>query len=573
MSAASSSPAPSPQQSAAAKSSRVCLNCRRKKKRCDKALPSCGRCTYSLQVCQHEDDIGLPGGASMPGPIRFESFMDQVVSPTRTYTPVLEHLASPQPLGPRWSILNPSLFASMDANEDISSFACRCLSDILGHRQGTEHIVASYFSGVNTWFTIIERASFDADLKDMWAVPSAETAVLTLCMRLITRTPNAVNPVAGMGDSLYLSAKTMLSLVQSKVALSIPLLQAELLVAMYEFSHSMPQQAYMTVGRCFQISRAFGWHHDMFWSEERQSHVPRELKLCSILWWAIVYVDCLVHVSYQDQKYPMHAANLHWDFSIPFPESFDQYLPGSLTFGFQGQGQSSGSSSSSSIGYLDANIDHIDGMVWPEATSAWYLSNVLQQLGSPTPATAADRNMLSGAITAHTINVLSGNWKRGDRTAAVGTNFIALMKVNQPGLISGSTVPSGATTPTTTTTTMTGTSLLDPASATAGNNDPRPVETIRSVISSIYSASLNTEQAEPRLRNGGVAPCGAFSMYYASLLLISHGGGVLQDGDWLRKVEGFKRTLEAFGRRWKIADRYVESINIALGNRLGNFLP
>jgi len=79
-------------------------------------------------------------------------------------------------------------------------------------------------------------------------------------------------------------------------------------------------------------------------------------------------------------------------------------------------------------------------------------------------------------------------------------------------------------------------------------------------------------------------------MYYASLLLISHGDGVLQDSEWLQKVESFKSTLERFTSRWKIAgrlllvfayverlnadymrykERYVESINIALANRLG----
>jgi len=118
----------------------------------------------------------------------------------------------------------------------------------------------------------------------------------------------------------------------------------------------------------------------------------------------------------------MHTANLHYDFSIPFPESFDQYLLGSMGIGFGGH--AGGAVAGSGAPFLDANIDQIDGIVWPEATSAWYLSNVLHQLSSPTTPTTADRNMLSGAITAHTINMLSSNWKRGDRTAAVGLNFM-----------------------------------------------------------------------------------------------------------------------------------------------------
>lgn len=157
------------------------------------------------------------------------------------------------------------------------------------------------------------------------------------------------------------------------------------------------------------------------------------------------------------------------------------------------------------------------------------------------------------------------------------------MKINQPGLLN----TSGTTTPTPSTTALT-------TPAATADTDRRPVDTIRSVISSIYSSALNSSNsaassAENQLRGGAVAPCGAFSMYYASLLLISHGGGVLGDGEWLGKVEGFVGALEVVGRRWRIAgefffllggcvwgvfadgwtERYVESIRVALGSRLG----
>ncbi|KAK0734308.1 hypothetical protein B0T26DRAFT_64377 [Lasiosphaeria miniovina] len=531
MSAASSSPATSPQAaSAGAKSSRVCLNCRRKKKRCDKALPSCGRCTYSLQACQHEDDVVLPlGSSSAQGPIRFEPFLGHHVSPTLTFAssagdPVLEHFASQQ-LATRWNALNQALFAPMDSAEDIHSFAFRCLSEIVGGQRQVDYVASHYFLGVNTWFTVVERESFNRQLEDLWTTPSAETCALILSMRLITRVPDQNNP-GGMGDSLYLSVKTTLSVIQTKIPLSIPLLQAELLVAMYEFSHSMSQQAYMTAGRCFQMSKAFNWHYKPFWSEERQRLNPRDLKLFSILWWAIVYVDCLIHVGYQDQKYPMHTSGLSSDFWIPFPEAFDQYLLGSLMIGFQG-------------GPIDANIDQIDTMVWPEASSAWYMSNVLHQLTAPSPVSPVDRNTLSGVITQHTLQVMERNWKMGDRTGSVGTNFIALMKLNQPGLLAG-----------------------------FPTDNAQPIETIRSVIKSVYSTALNNAASTSRLSNGGVSPCGAFALYYASLLLISHGEGVLEDAGWLQKVEVLKKSLEWFSARWKLADKYLESLNIALTARL-----
>jgi len=197
--------------------------------------------------------------------------------------------AAGQQLG-AYNTLNPSLFATMDALEDIHHYVFRTLLEVAENRQGVENVTQAYFRDVNTWFTVVQQGAFERQLDDMWVSPSAETAVLVLCMRLIIRPPNA-NPFSGMADRHYLSTKTMLSIVQSKVPLSISLLQAELLISLYEFSHSMPQQAYMSVGNCFQMSRAFGWHSKSFWTLGPQSHGPRELKLCSILWWAIVYVD------------------------------------------------------------------------------------------------------------------------------------------------------------------------------------------------------------------------------------------------------------------------------------------
>lgn len=194
-----------------------------------------------------------------------------------------------QQLG-RYNTLNPALFATMDSTEGIHSYVFRTLLEVVESRQGVENVTQAYFRDVNSLFTIIPEGLFERQLDEMWMNPSAETAVLVLCMRLIIRPPNA-NPLSGMADRHYLSTKTMLSIVQSKVPMSIPLLQAELLIALYEYKHAMPQQAYMSVGNCFQMSRAFGWHNKSFWTLGPQSPGPRELKLCSILWWAIVYVD------------------------------------------------------------------------------------------------------------------------------------------------------------------------------------------------------------------------------------------------------------------------------------------
>lgn len=183
-----------------------------------------------------------------------------------------------------------SVFTAIYSAKDIHSLACGAVLDILGNQHRAREAVAAYFEGVNRWFTIVDQPGFEVRFDDMWEKPSAETCVLVLAMSIVASPPSPKSG-KGMGDAVYHSTKAILSLVQSSLPMSTQLLQAELLVALYEFSHSMPQQAYLSLGRCVHMARAFGWHNKTFWSDVQRASGPRELKLCSILWWEIVYVD------------------------------------------------------------------------------------------------------------------------------------------------------------------------------------------------------------------------------------------------------------------------------------------
>lgn len=120
----------------------------------------------------------------------------------------------------------------------------------------------------------------------------------------------------------------------------------------------------------------------------------------------------LLNISYPDQKYPLSVDEL--DFSIPLPQAFDQYLSGAAALGFQArQGE-----------LADAHIDRIEDIIWPEANSAWYLSTFLHEVQGPTTLTPVDRNNLTDAVTAHTLNIMGVRWRFGNRSAAINANFM-----------------------------------------------------------------------------------------------------------------------------------------------------
>lgn len=121
--------------------------------------------------------------------------------------------------------------------------------------------------------------------------------------------------------------------------------------------------------------------------------------------------DSLLSVCFPNQKLPLSVTET--DFIVPFPEYFDQHLGGHM-------------SPLPPDAAADGNNDRIAGMVWPESYSAWYLSTLLRQIhcASNPPPTVAERNALSHAVSAHTMDTMSKNWRFGSRCATTAMNFM-----------------------------------------------------------------------------------------------------------------------------------------------------
>lgn len=239
----------------------------------------------SLEFCQHEDDQepSLPaetsaqpsfevlGGVNAQGPFAVSTFLGS-------------QLGAPSPT------ISPALFAPLETTEDVHHYVSRSLAHIIGDRLATESTVRYYFGTVNSWFTVVERVGFEERLERMWSEPSAETGLLVLCMLLTARSPEEA-PTVSMQNSLYHSVKMLCGIVATKTPLSTSMLQAHLLICLYELGHFMPQQAYLTLGTCTTIVRAFGWFDESFWGQDQWIVRAKELKLCSILWWSVVFLE------------------------------------------------------------------------------------------------------------------------------------------------------------------------------------------------------------------------------------------------------------------------------------------
>ncbi|KAF3764703.1 hypothetical protein M406DRAFT_331026 [Cryphonectria parasitica EP155] len=511
---------PSPSSDGGAKSSRVCLNCRRKKKKCDKKLPSCGRCTYSLEFCQHEDDQAASRSADPSARTSFES-LGNINAPGSF---AVSAFLGGQ-IGPANPTISPALFAPLGTTEDIHHFVSRSLAQIVGDRSTTESIIRYYFGTINAWFTIIESASFEERLEQMWAEPSAETGLLALCMLLIVRSPEET-PAVSMQNSLYHAVKTLCGVVVAKLPLSTSLLQAHLLICLYELGHLMPQQAYLTLGTCITIVRAFGWLDESFWGQDQWIVRARELKLCSILWWTVVFLES--GLQSEELGYPQVIPSL--SFAIPFPETFDPILQLSQA----GPEQYGGSIQESTYRFANDGDEKIETIVFPEAKSASLLSQVLVRT-KPSSVPTLPRETLHAAIVDHARNIVSTPWKDGSRFAALSLAYTAMLKLNYPHLGLGRTSQP----------------VFDPSDRSAVQS------TIQVIDSICHNAQLITSSSGSLSFTGPLVPTLAHSMFLAAKVLVTTGGALAQGVDFSNKIQLLRGCLEVFAKRWKIAAMIV----------------
>lgn len=120
--------------------------------------------------------------------------------------------------------------------------------------------------------------------------------------------------------TFYVDVREYHFLVESAGILSLHLLQAGLLLALYEFGHAIFPNAYTTIGHCARIGHAMYIHHGA--SAPLLLGPPTswaEVEERSRVWWAVFLLDRLPHLG-----------NPVLPFSVQDPNQ-DDYLPCSGT--------------------------------------------------------------------------------------------------------------------------------------------------------------------------------------------------------------------------------------------------
>lgn len=143
-------------------------------------------------------------------------------------------------------------------------------------------VMSNYFRTIDTWLPIISQERIEKRLETIVPNPNVELATLLLCMYLIVRTPDAGR---NMQDSTYYDAKSLVSMQISSGKTAIEIIQAGLLLSVYEQCHGMVQAAQITMAGCSRLGlKMIGAYRKTGDKDIQNTELGR-------LWWGIVIVD------------------------------------------------------------------------------------------------------------------------------------------------------------------------------------------------------------------------------------------------------------------------------------------
>ncbi|KAL4788378.1 hypothetical protein BJX76DRAFT_344998 [Aspergillus varians] len=240
------------------KAAHVCASCKARKKRCDKSLPRCRYCADHDLVCRYQISnlhprhrpIVVPGLASSTS-----SSPSSVVpnsNPVGASTRLLIDGLTSSPFLPG-GVLGPT-------TEPTICVQAQRLLEATGLY--LDEISVRYFQGIHTFVPIVSRRRFHAHLLSFGADPRPDFALLLLCMGLLTYSRDLPDPPAPQGGhrvkycTLYTATKSLMAQAQALCTPTTQLIQAGMLLAVYEYAHGHPQQAFMTIGSYARMAYA-----------------------------------------------------------------------------------------------------------------------------------------------------------------------------------------------------------------------------------------------------------------------------------------------------------------------------
>ncbi|EED16149.1 conserved hypothetical protein [Talaromyces stipitatus ATCC 10500] len=239
------------------RSPRVCLNCKARKRKCDKTLPACSRCDRLLLRCEYDSTDSIVA----------DNDFSNISSSLRLISSVFGS----------WMSWVRNFYLSVQKM----------------HLNSSENFVSTYLVTVHRWFPIIDEERFKDRLESHSYEYDINDFLLLTSIYLIVRRPDEQQRPAIMDDDPYQAVRHFYFHVFADLTSepSIQFLQSGLLLATYEYGHGLVDAARNTLFSCLSASMLLGLHQtkaplgvDSAWKRAMKDEA-------TLICWAIVVTD------------------------------------------------------------------------------------------------------------------------------------------------------------------------------------------------------------------------------------------------------------------------------------------
>lgn len=161
----------------------------------------------------------------------------------------------------------------------------------LGSMHAITEMVEHYFSSVHNWLPIVSKKRLYHQLQTHGSELSVDLALLLLAMRLLVEIP--LDAGSSLELPFYHATKQYLYSVEHNGSLTLKLLQAATLVAVYEMGHAIYPAAFLTIGHCARLGQAIGLHDKRTPAPQMISRPGTwtEQEEIRRTWWAVLLLD------------------------------------------------------------------------------------------------------------------------------------------------------------------------------------------------------------------------------------------------------------------------------------------
>lgn len=159
----------------------------------------------------------------------------------------------------------------------------------VGDVSAVRYAAVKYFKSIHVYFPIISELSFYERLAGTFEEPCAKFSLLSLSLALVTTVPPGKDKLETF-TSLYILVKSSIGIVEAANINSLEIVQARVLVSLFEFGHGMPA-AFISIAATVRAAVAIGLNQTIEKPCTDVSTPCSQLEEGLRVWWGIVMLD------------------------------------------------------------------------------------------------------------------------------------------------------------------------------------------------------------------------------------------------------------------------------------------